>query len=207
MRPLRSSVALLAIALAACDDVPRRVTAAGEPSRVVLTPVCVTFDPFAGLAGGGAAGNSPGDLFFTENGIPVTLHTFVHLPGFGTAFGDAAVVDSFPFFGDDQIGHTANINLGFTFTSAALGFTPASVTFKWRDHGGHENLKVNNSAIHVGELTASPTPMGGAAVSHNVTFTAPMGAFKLGNTTITGAVGTLGVGGQEFHIENVCANP
>ena len=111
------------------------------------------------------------------------------------------------FFGSVDIGHTANINMGFTFSSAALGFTPSTVTFKWRDHGGHENLKVNGSAVHVGELVASPSPMGGATVTHNVSFVAPMGAFKIGDTVISGAVTTLGVGGQEFHIENVCANP
>src|SRR5829696_5262042 len=169
MRPLRSSVlVLLAVVLAACGDIPQPVTFATEPSQVVLVPVCVTFDGLPiGATAGGPSGDLPGDVIFTENGIPVSVHKFYHAPPNPPSFDEAEIVAAFPpfpAFGSGNIAEIHNINLGFDFTG--LAFVPSSVTFDWRDAGGHENLKVNGSAIHLGELTAAPSPMGGVAVSH-----------------------------------------
>jgi hypothetical protein len=207
MRPHRSSVpTLLALVLAACSsDIPGRVTAPAEPSKVVLVPVCVTFDPFAiGSSAGGPFGDSPGDVIFTENGISVSVHKFYHPAPNPPSFGVASVQPAFPGFGSVHIAEINNINLGFDFSG--IGFVPSSVTFEWRDHGGHENLKVNASGVYVGELIAAPSPLGGVTVAH-VWAWAPGGAFKQGTTTLTGAVSTIGVGGQEWYLDNVCANP
>lgn len=214
MKPLRSFVpALLAFALAACgSDAPERITAArGEPSKVVLAPVCVNFDvPVVADTSGGAFGDAPGDVIFAENGIPVSVHAFHHPapdpPSFGffyvrPAFAAAA---PFPGFGTGKIGGTNNINLRFDFSG--LSFVPSSVTFDFRDYGGHENLKVNGSGLFVGELTGAPSPMGGAAVASAWAWSAG-GVFKQGTTTLTGAVGSFMIGGQELFLDNVCANP
>lgn len=207
MRGLRSSVpALLLLAVAACGDIPEHITAADGPSKAVLAPVCVYFNPplYADTVGA-PNGNVPGDLWFVENAIPVTLHAFHHPapnpPSFGMAFVRPAIVGP-PPFGAGKIARTNNINLGFDFSG--VGFTPSSVTFDWRDYGGHENLKVNGSGVFVGELTAAPSPWGGAAVAH--AWWAGAG-FKQGTTTLTGPVTYLRVGGQEFFLDNVCANP
>ena len=209
MRPIRSFVpVLLAFALAACGGDAERITAASvEPSKVVLAPVCVYFDPplFADSVGG-PHGQVPGDLWFTENAIPVSLHAFHHPAPDPPSFGEAFVRPAFvaPAFGAGQIARTNNINLGFDFSG--LTFVPSSVTFDWRDYGGHENLKVNGSGIFIGELTAAPSPIGGATVGH-VWFWGGGGSFKQGTTTLTGPVTYLRVGGQEFFLDNVCANP
>lgn len=211
-RPRSSVLVLLALAMAACGDAsPERITlservAAGDPSsKVVLVPVCVYFDtPLYADSVGGPHGNAPGDVWFTENSIPVTLHIFHHPAPDPPSFGEAFVRPAFAGFGSGKIARTSNINLGFDFSG--VGFTPASVTFDWRDYGGHENLKVNGSGIYVGELTASPSPMGGAAVAH-AWFWGGGGVFKQGTTTLTGPVTYLRVGGQEFFLDNVCANP
>jgi hypothetical protein len=206
MRTLRPSILVpVALALGACGDIPRPITFAEEPSQVVLVPVCVTFDPFAiGSAAGGMHGDSPGDVIFTENGIQVSVHKFYHPPPDPPSFGEASVVAALtaPPFGSVNIAQINNINLGFDFTG--LAFVPSTVTFDWRDWGGHENLKVNGSGVYIGELTAAPTPMGGVGVSH--VWAAGVGV-KQGTTTLTGAVSTFGVGGQEFYLDNVCANP
>lgn len=206
MRPHRSFILpLLALAVGACGDIADPVTFAAEPSRAVLAPVCVSFDGFLiGSAAGGIHGDSPGDVIFTENGIPGSVHKFHHAPPDPPSFGEATVEAAFtaPAFGSVNIAHTNNINLGFDFTG--LAFVPSSVTFDWRDYGGHENLKVNGSGVYIGELTAAPSPMGGAGVSH--VWTAGVGV-KQGTTTLTGAVSTFGVGGQEFYLDNVCAHP
>lgn len=204
MRPLRSSIPpLLVASLAACGDIPQPITFATEPSQVVLVPVCVTFDGLAiGAAAGGPHGDSPGDVIFTENGIPVSVHKFYHPPPDPASFDEAIVAAAFPTFGSVNIAEIHNINLGFDLTG--LAFVPSSVTFDWRDYGGHENLKVNGSGVHIGELTAAPSPMSGVGVSH---VWAAAGGVKQGTTTLTGAVSTFGVGGQEFYLDNVCANP
>ncbi|HEX6039886.1 hypothetical protein [Longimicrobium sp.] len=197
---------LLTLTLAACGDAPAGITAPdAEPAKAALVPVCVDFSvPALGATAGGTAGNLPGDLWFTESLIPVTLRTFHHPPGFGTTFGDATVLGAFVTFGSGQIVNTNNINLGFDFSG--IGFVPSSVTFQWRDYGGYENLRVNGSGIYVGELTGAPSPIGGATVSH-VWGWSPGNNYKQGTTTLTGPVSILGIGGQEFYLDNVCANP
>lgn len=211
MRPLPISVLAL-LAAAACGDVPERVTAAGTgPSQVVLAPVCVTFDGIAySDTSGGAWGETPGDVIFTENAIPVSVHAFNHPAPDPPSFGFFYVRPAFaaapplPAFGTGRIGRSNNINLRFDFS--ALAFVPSSVTFEFRDYGGHENLKVNGSGLFIGELTGAPSPMGGAVVSSVWTWW-PGGGFKQGTTTLTGAVGSFVIGGQELFLDNVCANP
>jgi hypothetical protein len=204
MRPLRFSVLAL-LGLAACGDVPGRVTAAAGPSQVVVNPECVYFDvPTYADTSGGAFGDSPGDVIFTENGIPVSIHIFHHPPPDPPSFGFFYVRPALGGFGTGDIGATSNINLRFDFSG--LAFVPSTVTFDWRDYGGHENLKVNGSGLFVGELSGAPSPMAGITVASAWGWSAG-NVFKQGTTTLTGAVAALVVGGQELFLDNVCANP
>lgn len=209
MRMFRSAIVLLPLAaLAACaPDGPAALTAAGEPSEAALAPVCVRFDvPALGDSLGAPMGHAPGTVVFAENGINVSLHTFFH-PGGGSAYGRLDIVNTtwggVPF-GAGKFGLVNNINVGFDFSG--LPFVPTKVDFDWLDFGGHENLKVNGSGIWIGELTASPSPMGGAAVGHVIT-AAAFPAWKKGVTTLTGPVKRFAVGGQELYIDNICAYP
>jgi hypothetical protein len=180
--------ALATLALAGCKPIPPQQTA------------CVDFEPplAVGAQYGAAAGNVPGDVVFTTNGIPVTVWDFVWVGGGGT-FGSATVEPATATFGQGQVVNTNNVNLEFDFTG--LGFTPREVTAEFLDMGGFENLAVNGPPVYAGELTAAPAPAG---FTINVA-TAPAPGGKTGTLTIGGPVKTLRIGGQEFWLDNVCA--
>lgn len=163
--------------------------------------VCVDFEPplTVGTQYGAPAGHSSGDVVFTTNGIPVSVHDF-SFPGGGGTF-NVANIDLAPVpFGSGQSMRTNNINLEFDFSN--IGFAPNAVKFEFLDIGGFENLSVNGSPIFAGELSAAPNPIGGANISVSTT---PVAGGKKGIVILTGAVQKIRVGGQEFWIDNVCA--
>ena len=166
--------------------------------KVGAREVCVGFEaPLAlGTQYGTPAGQNSGDVIFTTNGIPVSVHDF-SFSGGGTF--NVASVDVAPF-GSGQSMRTNNINLEFDFGN--IGFVPSSVNFEFLDLGGIENISVNGSPIFVGDVSALPTSLGGATVSVSTTLV-PGG--KKGIVTLAGAIHKLRVGGQEYWIDNVCA--
>lgn len=174
------------------------------PARRLRTggkEVCVDFElPLTvGTQYGAPAGNHPGDIIFTSNGIPVSVHDF-NFSGGGGTFNVATIALAPVPFGAGQSMNTNNINLEFDFST--LGFVPKEVSFDFLDLGGFENLSVNGSPIVVGELSSVPTTIGGVNISVSTT---PVTGGKTGTAILTGAVKTLRVGGQEFWIDNVCA--
>ena len=176
------------------ERVPARRLRAGQQ-------VCVDFElPLTvGTQYGSPAGHHPGDVVFTSNGIPVSVHDFNFIGGGGTF--NVATIDLAPVpFGMGQSINTNNINLEFDFTS--LGFVPKEVSFEFLDLGGFQNISVNGSPIFIGDLPSVPTPIGGVNISVSTT---PVAGGKTGTVILTGAVKTLRVGGQEFWIDNVCA--
>lgn len=202
-KPL-ASLAALALALAACADTgPTGVSAEGAEPSALLVPACVEFNvPPLGTVLGAPAGHVPGQGVFVENGIKVSVQKF-GLAGGGSAFNRADIVAAPAGFGAGRVARINNINLGFDFS--ALSFVPTTVKFEWRDLGGYENLRVNASGLHIGELTAAPSPFGGVNVAHAWGFI-PGG--KQGSTSLSGgAVTGFWVGGQEFFLDNVCAYP
>lgn len=176
--------------------------------EVEITPpakACVTFEtPPLGTEYGKPVPNAPGDLVLTEAGIEVTVENFAWTSG-GT-FNHARIEASTPDFGiDSQFAWMNNINFEFGF--GGLGFVPSKVTFEFEDLGGFENISVNGdpSPIYVGELTAAPAIMGGAAFATSPRVTVPGGYKSV--ATLTGMVERLRVGGQEFGIDQICAWP
>jgi hypothetical protein len=162
--------------------------------------VCVDFEsPFTvGTQYGAPAGHNSGDVVFTTNGIPVSVHDFNFIGGGGTF--NVANIDLGPApLGSGQSMRTNNINLEFDFSS--IGFTPKEVRFEFLDLGGFENISVNGSPTFVGELSSVPSPIGGVNVSVSTT---PVGGGRKGVVILTGAVQRIRVGGQEFWIDNVC---
>jgi hypothetical protein len=163
---------------------------------------CVDFEaPLAvGTQYGSPVGQTPGTVIFTTNRIPVSIQNFV-FPAGGGAFNTAGIVIPPAPFGIGQAIRTNNINLEFDFSG--VGFAVAKVTWDYLDQGGFENISVNGSPVFAGELSAAPSPIGGA----NIVVTAvPAPGGKKGTVTLTGAIKTLRIGGQEYWIDNVCAS-
>ena len=175
------------------ERVPARTRKAGRRK------ICVDFEAplTVGTEFGAPAGNSSGDVIFSSNGIAVSVQDFEFTGGGGTF--NVAKVDMAPF-GSGQNMRTNNINLEFDF--GGLGFVPSMVRFDYLDAGGFENLSVNGSPVFAGDLPTTPASLGGATVSVSTT-AGPSGT--LGTVTVTGAIATLRVGGQEFWIDSLCA--
>jgi Concanavalin A-like lectin/glucanases superfamily len=172
-----------------------------RPRKAEPRAVCVDFEPpfTVGTQYGAPAGHQSGDVVFTANGIPVSVHDFNFLGGGGTF--NVAHIDVAPVpFGNGQSMRTNNINLEFDFSS--LGFVPGEVRFEFLDLGGFENISVNGSAIVAGELSSVSSPIGGVNISVTTT---PVAGGKKGIVILTGAVQKIRVGGQELWIDDVCA--
>ena len=163
--------------------------------------VCVDFERPLGVGTqyGAPAGHKSGDVVFTTNGIPVSVHDFI-FPGGGGTFNEARIDFAPVPFGSGQSIRTNNINLEFDFSG--IGFAPSEVRFEFLDLGGFENISVNGSPIFAGELTAVPNPIGGVNIAVSTTLVT---GGKKGMVILTGAVQRIRVGGQEFWIDNVCA--
>ena len=97
-----------------------------------------------------------------------------------------------------------NINMLFDFRN--IGFTVKRVKLNYLDLGGYENLAVNGSGIYRGQIAAAPAVIGFANVSVTSFPTPPPVSGRTGTITITGPqITSFLIGGQEFWIDNVCA--
>jgi hypothetical protein len=155
--------------------------------------LCIDFEdpPFVlGTRYGSPAGDSPGDVVFTTEGVPVTVENFTL--GAYTGFSNAEVMNSSSLPGQSM--WISNINLRFDF--AGLDFAVDKVTFDFQDLGGAENVAVNGSAIVEGELAS------GTVGAVPLTITRSDG---VGDGVLIGSVTDLTIGGQEFFLDNVCA--
>lgn len=116
-------------------------------------------------------------------------------------------VTYFPSFGADQILKVGNINLEFDFSQ--IGFQPSQITFEFVDFGGNENLSINGDrqTIFIGDLFLAPASIGIAGVVVDGESLENEGTMyaNAGLVTLTGAVNMFAIGGQEFWIDNVCA--
>lgn len=195
---------VLCAAAAACGpDTGPRATAAG-PLLAVVPPACVEFGPPppAGTVWGNPVGHVPGQVVHVENSIRVAVQPFNFLGGGGT-FNFARLNLPPVVFANGQAANTNNINLQFDFTN--LGWAANKVYFSFLDQGGYENLSVNLGPFYIGELTAAPAIISGRNV--NVAWAAVAGG-KRGTVRIWGGtIRHVTVGGQEFWIDKVCAEP
>lgn len=174
------------------------------PKPTVCPPctTCETFDamPLAqyGTNAGGTVVNPPGSTIFSvAGGVPVLIQN-INLPS-GAFFGFARIEAAPASFGTGKVVNTNNVCLEFDFSAKSV--KEASIEFQ--DMGGTENLWVNGAA-YSGELTAAPATLGGANVS---VASSPMPGGKTGKVTVkstTGNIKTLRIGGQEFHLDNLC---
>jgi hypothetical protein len=202
MRTQRNlGLAVLLCATAACGDEAGKLATPTGPSLAAAVPACVEFGPppAAGTVWGSPVGHIPGQTVHVENSIRVLVQTFQPFGAF-----NAAVIDNPPvLFANGQAANTNNINLQFLFNN--LGWTANKVYFSFLDLGGFENLGVNMSAYYIGQIAAAPAVINFRNV--NVTTFAVPGGIR-GHVRIWGGpIKDITVGGQEFWVDKVCAEP
>ncbi len=169
------------------------------------TRACVQFEQplIVGTQFGAASGQNPGDVVFTENGITVTVDKFLQVNG-NTAFNEAQVDNLLVPGAATQSLRLNNIAVRFDMT--ALGYVPQGATVYYVDYGGSEHLSINDDAPIADDLAAMSGATNGGA-----TVTVTPGAGGPGNVSgavkIAGAMKSLALGGQEFWIDAVCAEP
>ncbi|HET7464730.1 MAG TPA: hypothetical protein VFJ82_26040 [Longimicrobium sp.] len=210
MRVRTLSLTLLAAAaLAACSPEqaltgPGRSPAAPDANHVGANCVNFGIPPLGSTFG---PPTPPGTTVWVENGIPVSVNTFLQSTGawsYGVLTTELAPA-SFTLAAG-KTGHTNNINTGYDFTG--LGFAVTFVKFHARQIGGYDNLSVNGSPIFVGPLPTHPAALGGVAIA-SAWVGIPGGV--QGTVTLTGSAATpitkLLVGGQELWLDTICAYP
>jgi hypothetical protein len=146
-----------------------------------------------------AAGATPGDLMFTEDGIPVTIGEMDWGTG-SMGFNLCKVEGASGSFGTGNIMNINNVSNEYGISS--LGITVRSVSFEYLDLGGMENLQVNGGTLHIGDLSTFP-----AAVAPGVTMSVtswPVAGGVQGEVVLTGDVQTLLLAGQEFWVDDIC---
>jgi len=146
---------------------------------------------------GNPVGNIPGDYIFSEDSADLfVVEYFSGMPYFNYLQIDPA----FAFFGQNQIMELNNAGLLLNFTAQG------DASFDFVYFGGNVNLEVNGGAHVVSEPLAYPgNPAPG--VSLVITGLTYFGGGYKGTVEMTGPVGQLRIGGQEYFIDNVtCAN-
>jgi hypothetical protein len=200
----------LAVATAACSDLPMPTSPVAEPAKShSAAAACVNFEPplLAGTVWGVPVSQPPLTLVHVESGIRVYTEKFF-LTGGGTAYREARIGNPPVPFSAGQAVRTLHINLIFDFSG--IGFTPSSYTFDYLDVNGpqsYENLRVNASPVFIGELDSPPPFIGPVSV------TVGPGPFAVppigdrGTLKLSPNFTRLTVGGQDLWLDHVCANP
>ena len=151
-----------------------------------------------GTTYGTPVGDVPGDIIFTEDGIPVRVFDFF-FPGGGGAFGSASIQRTSEQHGFGRVMGVNNINIGYNFSSLGRA---GRVTIEFYDQGGFENLVVNNSPTYIGEISAVPVNFA-PGITATVETTSALGGVR-GVLTLEGSIFNLRIGGQEFAIDDLC---
>lgn len=147
-----------------------------------------------GTVFGGVAGNLPGDVVYTQDGIAMSVQQF--FLGSYTGFVRAQVGGKYdPFVPTTPLG-LENISVLFDFT--AMGFDVTTMTLEYYQFGGANNFAVNGGTIYqVNAFSALPLNIAPGVF-----------AFVTNSTVVlTGDIKSVRVGGQELAIDNVTAIP
>ncbi|MEM1445100.1 MAG: hypothetical protein AAGF84_03535 [Planctomycetota bacterium] len=162
-------------------------------------PAVVDFESIAApttLLSGGTAGT----FLVAEDNIDVTAETFTL--GTFSNVGNLTVNAAPAPIGSGNTGFIGNVLLDFDFTN--LGYAVDQVTFDYANLGGGVNLGVNGNVIEPARLATTPLTLFGINVA--VTETAIAGGVA-GTVTLTGALDSIQIGGQELVLDNVTAIP
>ena len=162
----------------------------------------VTFDSEPlGTVYGVPAGDSPGDLVFSEDLVDVYVNRFFES---GNPYFNAARIEPpqpAPFFFGS--GHILSINsIGMTCDFGA----PGNTTFHFLYLGGTVNLRVNGAALLEAPNFSALIGVVAPGVTLNVV-TVPVPGGEKGIAILNGPVEKLRIGGQELWIDDVrCDN-
>ncbi|MEM8782153.1 MAG: hypothetical protein AAGE65_04775 [Planctomycetota bacterium] len=166
-------------------------------ATVTAQPATVDFESVAvGTQFGSGFGQAPGDLIFTEDGVPVSIDNFTlgAFVGFNNVTIGGFTDPTFP----TTPATINNVRLVFDLS----GLDPITeASFEFADFGGDENLVVNGVLAEVADFGALPAVLGGVNVGVT-SFTSSTGL-----VTLTGNITSLEIGGQELGIDNVTFVP
>jgi len=142
----------------------------------------------------GLPDDAPGDDVLDENGVTMSVESFVL--GSSDLFFFATVKPAGSIAFDTQA--LALDNISVRFDLADVGFDVDLITFDVADFGGASNLSVNDQSLHVLDAIADLP----ADVTPDVT-----ASFLDGTVTLSGPIQSFLIGGQELVIDNVSAVP
>ncbi|MCB0582022.1 MAG: hypothetical protein KDD10_22275, partial [Phaeodactylibacter sp.] len=164
---------------------------------------CFNFEDIpAGTQIGPASGNSPGDVLFSQAGIQVSIQEILY-PNGTTGFANAQILDDNTGWLDGQFFFMGNNSLRFDLSQADGALN--QLCFDFFDGGGVENFAVNGSSVAVVDDFAEVASLSFPGVTVEVDFS-NTNSPEQGTVCITGNIESLLIGGQEFGIDNVCAD-
>lgn len=164
---------------------------------------CLDFEDIpAGIQFGPASGNSPGDVVLSPAGLQVRIGEIQYANG-NTGFGNAMIMDAGIGWLDGQFLFMGNNTFHFDLSQVEGALN--QVCFDFFDGGGEENFAVNGSAVAIVENFSEIAEYTFPGVSVEVNL-AGSNTLERGTVCITGNIESLLVGGQEFGIDNVCAD-
>ena len=139
-------------------------------------------------------GNIPGEVVLNQDDIDMSVEEFFLGAFIGFNSAEVGNVHS-PFL---PTTHLALNNISVRFDFASLGFDVTEVTLDYQEFGGADNFAVNDDTIfELAVMTDLPVN-----VAPGVT------ALVTGDLiTLTGAIDSFQIGGQELGIDNITAIP
>jgi hypothetical protein len=211
MRSPLARPALLALALATGSCTADQTLAPAPPSLAGATPIhlepaplppipdstsrCMKFDALAvGTRWGAVPGTVKGVVVHAENNIRMKLTDYV--PASGPLQYRHAVVVNEPRYPDVLFGNSLRLDtIGVVFDFTSIPWVIGSVTFTFVDRSPLENLAVDGSAVHLGQVKDWPAqapPVVGRAVAVAL---APNNPIR-GTVGIAGDLDSIRVGGS-----------
>jgi subtilisin family serine protease len=138
-----------------------------------------------------------GDVF-TTSGVPITVTQFVWGNGIATTTGSPQVVALGRAGGSGNEIGANNSNLDFNF-----GGSIDQLSLLFGEYGGNLNIDINGDFRNFGNFAdINGQTIGGVTVS----VVNGLGNDK-GSLTLSGAISSFALGGQELWIDNVCPSP
>jgi hypothetical protein len=162
----------------------------------------VTHETLAvGAAWGAPHGDSPGDLAFVEDGIPVRLRKLQR--AVGTDFDECVIEWSASGFGEDNYMRFDKIAVSYEIH--ALGLPVEVVIFYFADWmSSIDNMQVNGGPMHIGDIESFPTNIAPGVTYHPINVTPLPGGGVSGIGVLLGNVQKLRLGGEQFYVDEVC---
>lgn len=150
---------------------------------------------------GSSTGYAPDDVFYLEQGVPVSLQEFYYedgTTGFWNVYVNDESLNNFAGASGQRLS-VNNINLKFDFAEA--GHIMSEVCFAFYDGGGEENFAVNGSDhLVISNLSELPNEINNVSISIDYTSSNN----NMGLICLSGEVQTLIIGGQEFELDALC---